>query len=88
MNILTYIPIPMPIVVHGGGGSAHVPYYTGVCILATAFFCALMILSMCCSMACTVFDKDDDAPMKAMVTFLCIAMLSVAAAMICGIFGV
>lgn len=89
MNILTYIPMPMPIVVHGGGGgSVAVPHYTGVCLIATVFFCALMILSLCCAMACYVFDKDEDAPMKAMVIFLCIAMLFVAAALICGILGV
>jgi hypothetical protein len=88
MNILTYIPMPMPIVVHGGGGSVVAPHYTGVCLLAAVFFGALAILSLCCGIACIVFDKDEDTPMEATVIFLCIGMLFVTASLICCIFGV
>jgi hypothetical protein len=88
MNILTYIPMPMPIVMHGGGGSVVASHYTGVCLLAAVFFGVLMLLSACCGVACAVWGKDDDVPMKAVVTFLFLAMLFVAASLICGIFGV
>ena len=88
MNILTYIPMPMPIVVHGGGGSVAAPHYAEVCLLAAVFFGALMMFSLCCAVACSVFDKDEDVPKKAMVIFSCIAMLFVIASLICGIFGV
>ena len=88
MNILTYIPMPMPIVVHGGGGSVAVPHYAVVCLLAAVFFGALMILSLCCTIACSIFDIDEDTSMKALFIFFCIAMLLVTASLICGIFGV
>jgi hypothetical protein len=88
MNILTYIPMPMPIVMHGGGGSVVAPHYTGVCLLAAVFFGVLMLLSACFGVACAVWGKDDDVPMKATVIFLCIGMLFVTASLICGIFGV
>lgn len=80
--------MPMPIAVHGGGGSVAAPHYAVVCLLAAVFFGALMILSLCCAIACSVFDKDEDTPMKALVIFSCIAMLFVTASLICGIFGV
>lgn len=88
MNILTYIPIPMPIVVHGGSGSVTVPHYTGICFVGAVGILALGLLGLCCAMLCSAFDRDDDIPLKAAGVLISISMLLFVISILCLILGV
>ena len=86
MNILTYVPMPMPIVVHGG--SVTVPHYAGICFVGVLYFLALGLLGLCVAMLCSAFDRDDDMPMKAAGVLISISMLLLVVSILCFILGV
>ena len=90
MNILTYIPIPMPIVVHGGGGGANVPSIASMCIVGSLCIAVVVLLFIAFALVAATFEKVDIAElmMKALVVAIALCLLTLSAGIFCGILGV
>lgn len=90
MNILTYVPMPMLIIVHGGGGSVAVPHYAGICFVGTLCIIVVGSLFGAFALAAMVFGKDHIATLMvwAMVVALVCCLLTLCAGVFCGLLGV
>lgn len=87
MNLLTYIPIPMPIVVHGGGGNLA-PCAAAIMTFAIIIGC-LSFLGVVMAMVLAVFDLIDasEVLIKFAVVLLALCFASVGLALLCDIIG-
>ena len=87
MNILAYVPMPMPIVVHGGGGCAPLPHIASMFLIGAVVFLTLGLLGLCVSMLCCVFNKDADTPMQAAVLLITFSVLLLGVTILCWTLG-
>ena len=92
MNLLTYVPMPMPIPIHDGCGSSveMPPVCGGFAIASLAFLVLALLLIITLMIVDGVSSKDVTTKAVAILlgTPVTLAILCLCASFVCALFGV
>ena len=81
--------IPMPIIMHGGGGNFNLTPCAGVIMIISCIVVFIALICFCFALVCGVFDHEDalDFILKIAIILVALCVVLLGISLLCNLIG-